>query len=77
MSRTRGVKPILPDDVNRAARADMAVKLRIAGASQREIARATGLSQSAVSRVIKRALSEQRQQSAEELRAVEGARLEE
>jgi predicted transcriptional regulator len=60
MSRTPGARPILPADANRRARADMALQLRIAGASRREIGRAVGLSQSAVSRIIKQTLSEQR-----------------
>lgn len=55
----------------------MAIQLRIAGLTEREIAQKVGLSQSRVSRIIKQALQQRRQQSADELRAVEGARVEE
>jgi transcriptional regulator with XRE-family HTH domain len=64
----------LPRDAAYAHRQARALELRIAGCSQAEIAAQVGVSQPAVSRMIKRALRDRQAQGVDSLRALEHAR---
>lgn len=75
--RTPGAREIQPDDVNAATRRALALKMRGEGCSQREIAEAIGVSQSMVSKMVRRGLAEHRQDEGTQLlRGVEAERLE-
>lgn len=76
MARRSGSRPLLPQDVNAAQRAAQVVQLRIAGLSQVDIAERMGMSQSQVSRIIRKALEAQAHEGKETLRELELARLE-
>lgn len=73
MARTKGKQPL---DVNAIQRRNMALELRIRGHSQRQIAQAVGVSQPQVSRMIAKALHEQQAEHVDDLRAIEGERME-
>lgn len=75
MSRTRGSRPLVGRDLNARERESQALKLRIEGQSQQQIAEALGMSQSAISRAIKRALAARTVEEVDELRALESERL--
>ena len=71
MGRTPGARPLLTKDINFRQRQARALEMRIEGYSQYEIAREVGVSQSAVSRMLKRALDERTAQRVDDLRTLE------
>lgn len=71
MARTKGTRSLMPADVNYKQRQARALEMRIEGYSQAEIAAQVGVSQSAVSRMLKKALHERTAQRVDDLRQLE------
>lgn len=71
MGRTPGARPLLTRDINFKQRQARALEMRIEGYTQHEIANAVGVSQSAVSRMLRRALDERTAERVDDLRTLE------
>lgn len=74
MARTKGAKLL---DAAYESRKAQALELRIRGFNQVEIAEMVGVNQSTVSRMLRKALKERQAAGVDDLRALEGARLDE